>query len=343
MMISPIFLSMNKMKVLITGGAGYIGSHISKKLVQEGIKVVIIDNLANGHQKAIPSSAEFFLGDINSGKDLEQIFKKHQFDAIFHLAADADLRESLINPLKFYKNNVSGTINLLEIAQKNQCHNFIFSSSFSIYGNLQKLPATENDSKNPTNPYSMSKLIGENILKDCQSWGLKSIALRYPNVAGCALDGSIGEDMNPFVHIVPKVILAAKENSHFEIYGGNFDTKDGTGVREYIHVEDLAQLHFQALNYLMKSSEIEAIQCNAGSGKAYSVKEIIDTTEKVLNKKLSVSIGEKKAGDVAKLISDSSFARKKFQWNPQFSDIETLVKSCWNWFNQAHQGRYKNK
>ena len=328
------------MKILLTGGAGYIGSHVAKKLLSEKIEVVVIDNLSNGHKDSVDKKAEFIYGDINNERDLANIFSKHQFDAIFHIAAFADLRESLQDPIKFWENNVFGTLNLLKFAQKHKCHKFIFASSFSVYGNLEKMPANEQHPTNPTNPYSRTKLISEQLLKDCQSWGLQSIALRYPNVTGCSLNGEIGEDMNPFIHVLPKIILAARDGGKFEIYGKDFDTKDGTGVREYIHVEDLANVHFKALQYL-NSKKPNAMQCNVGSGKSYSVKEIIEATERITGKKVDFSVGERKYGDVGELVSDSSFAQKEFQWKANHSDIDTIIQSCWNWFAQPHQGKYK--
>ena len=334
-------MSNSHCSILITGGAGYIGSHTVRLLASQGRKIVVLDNLVFGHESAIVDpGVELVIGDVGDQTLVRSLFETHKFGAVIHFAAFAYVGESVTNPLKYYQNNTAEPIKLLQVMQEFGCKVFVFSSTCATYGVPEKLPITEANSQKPINPYGTSKLMVEMILADCDSaWGLKSACLRYFNASGCSADGLIGEDHNPETHLIPRVMMAVTgEIAFIEVFGTDYDTPDGTCIRDYIHVEDLADAHARALEYLAKGGA--SVQCNLGTGVGVSVKQIIEAVEKVSGKSVPVRYGPRREGDPASLVADPRLAENTLGWVAAHKDICQIVDSAWKWTSGPHQGHF---
>ncbi|MGJ8694859.1 MAG: UDP-glucose 4-epimerase GalE [Verrucomicrobiaceae bacterium] len=332
---------MAQQTVLVTGGAGYIGSHTVRLLQAEGYKVIVLDNLVYGHRDAIvDDDVELVIGDVGNRELLEGLFEKYGFKAVIHFAAYTYVGESVTSPLKFYRNNTGEPVILLEVMEKFGCKAFVFSSTCATYGEPQKLPLTEDHPQDPVSPYGRSKLMVEWILSDCDvAFGLKSASLRYFNASGGSLDGKIGEDHRPESHLIPLVLMAITgELENISVFGTDYPTEDGTCIRDYIHVEDLASAHLAAVRHLVGGGE--SIQCNLGTGVGISVKEIIDVAEEVTGKKVPVVYGPRRAGDAARLVADPKMAKDLLGWEASHKDVKTMVESAWKWISGPQKGRF---
>jgi len=327
--------------ILVTGGAGYIGSHTVRRLHGEGYQVVVLDNLCYGHRDAIiDSDVELVVGAVGDRDLLVDLFKKHNFDAVIHFAAFTYVGESVTSPLKFYRNNTAEPVILLEVMEEFGCKSFVFSSTCATYGEPQNLPLTEDHPQNPVSPYGKSKLMVEWILKDCEvAFGLKSAALRYFNASGSSSDGKIGEDHDPESHLIPLVLMSLTgELEKITVFGSDYSTPDGTCIRDYIHVEDLAGAHLAAVNHLINGGE--SFQCNLGTGVGVSVKEIIDVSEEVTGKKVPVVYGERRPGDPARLVADPKMAKDLLGWEAEQKDVKAMIESAWKWLSGPSRGRF---
>lgn len=329
------------MNVLVIGGAGYIGSHAVNKLIKKGYSVSVLDNLVTGHRDAVDQSATFYLGDIRDKAMLNQIIQEEQIEAIFHFAASSLVGESVEKPLKYFNNNVVGMEVLLEAMQENNVKKIIFSSTAAVYGDVQAPLITEDEPKAPTSPYGESKLMMENMIKWCDlAHGIKFVSLRYFNVAGALSTGEIGEDHDPETHLIPIVLQTALgQRDAMTIFGDDYNTPDGTCIRDYVHVEDLIDAHILALEYLNTNTESQIF--NLGSSTGYSVKEIVEASRKVTGKEIPVKIGERRAGDPAKLVAASEKAREILGWKPAYETIEGIIQTAWNW-HEANPEGYAN-
>lgn len=315
--------------ILVMGGAGYIGSHTVKHLLANNYSVVVADNLVYGHKEAVDSRAKFEIADLADKVSLRKVFDKYNIDAVIHFAAFAYVGESVQNPQKYYQNNVVGTINLLDVMMEYGVKKIVFSSTCATYGEPQYTPIDEKHPQNPINPYGRTKLMIEQIFADYEkAYGLQHIALRYFNAAGCAADGSIGESHTPETHIIPLVLKAITgERNNIKVFGTDYDTRDGTCIRDYIHVEDLALAHRLAVEKLGSYNGC----INLGTGVGTTVKEIITAAENVSGKKCPVEYAERRAGDPAKLFADNRKAKEILGWNPQYLNIENIIQTAWNW------------
>jgi UDP-glucose 4-epimerase len=324
--------------ILVTGGAGYVGSHTVMELLNCGEDVIVLDNLEKGHKEAILTE-KFYQVDLREINDLERVFKENNIEAVIHFAANSLVFESILDPIKYYYNNVTGMQNLLSTMRKFNVNKIIFSSSAAVYGNPTEIPIKEDSIKNPINPYGETKLVMENMMKWCDSaYGIKFVALRYFNAAGAHESGRIGEDHNPETHLIPIVLQTALGlREQVTIYGDKYDTEDGTCVRDYIHVTDLAMAHVLALKYLRENDNSNIFNLGCGSG--YSVKQIIDTAKKVTGIDIKTVIGENRAGDPPTLIASSEKARKILGWNPKFDDVEKIIVSAWNWHKKLYESK----
>lgn len=332
---------MSNAPILVTGGAGYIGSHTVRLLAGQGRKIVVLDNLVFGHRDAIvDEGVELVQGDIGDHALLRDLFAKHQFGAVVHFAAYAYVGESVTNPLKYYRNNTAAPLALLEVMQENACKVFVFSSTCATYGVPDKLPIVESNTQNPINPYGRSKLMLEWVLNDCEhAWGLRSACLRYFNACGSSPDGLIGEDHNPETHLIPRVLMAIRgEIEHIEVFGTDYPTPDGTCIRDYIHVLDLADAHAKALDHLAAGGK--SLKCNLGTGIGVSVKEILNAAEQVTGKAVPVRYGPRREGDPASLVADPSYAKEALGWVAQHRDITGILSSAWAWADGPRGGRY---
>jgi UDP-glucose 4-epimerase len=327
--------------ILVTGGAGYIGSHTVRLLAGQGRKVVVLDNLVFGHDQAIVDpGVELVVGDVGDQELVRTLFQKHGFGAVVHFAAYAYVGESVTNPLKYYQNNTAEPIKLLQVMQEFGCKVFVFSSTCATYGVPDKLPITESNVQNPINPYGRSKLMVEWILKDCgEAWGLRSACLRYFNASGCSPDGKIGEDHEPETHLIPRVMMAVTGEIEFlEVFGTDYNTPDGTCIRDYIHVEDLADAHARALDHLAAGGE--SVRCNLGTGVGVSVKEIISAVEEVTGKTVPVRYGPRRPGDPDSLVADPALAKELLGWEASRKDVREMVRPAWLWMSGPNRGRY---
>jgi UDP-glucose 4-epimerase len=331
---------MAKTKVLVTGGAGYIGSHAVLALQQSGYEVVILDNLVYGHQDLVDRAlkTELVVGDTNDRILLEELFKKHDFAAVMHFSAYAYVGESVQSPDKYYRNNVVGTLTLLEAMRDAGIKQFVFSSTCATYGNPEKIPLTEDHPQNPINPYGATKLMVERILKDFDvAYGLRSVCFRYFNAAGADPEGRLGEDHNPETHLIPLVLMAAMaKRESISIFGLDYPTPDGTCIRDYIHVTDLATAHVLGLEYLLQGGNSDVF--NLGNGNGFSVKEVIDTARKVTGREISVVESDRRPGDPPVLVGSSAKAINILGWQPQYADLEQILAHAWQW----HQFRHGN-
>jgi UDP-glucose 4-epimerase len=328
------------MTVLVCGGAGYIGSHAVNELLKKGEEVIVVDNLQKGHIEAILEGAKFYHGDLRDEALLEEVFQKHDIDAVVHFAADSLVGESVEKPLQYYDNNVHGGLCLLKVMNKYGVKNIVFSSTAAVYGEPENIPILETDNTNPTSPYGETKLAVEKMLKWSEAaHSLKYVVLRYFNVAGADLDGRIGEDHSPETHLIPIILqVALGKREKIMIFGDDYDTPDGTCIRDYIHVTDLADAHVLAIDKLRKDRKSGTY--NLGNGNGFSVKEVIETTRKVTGKEIPAEIASRRTGDPAKLVASSEKAINDLGWNPKYASLEEMIGSAWNWFQQ-HPDGYK--
>lgn len=320
------------MKILVTGGAGYIGSIIVKKLINEGHKTIIFDNLSKGHIEAVHPKAVFIQSGLNNIKDLDETFKQFNFDAVIHMAGFIEAGESVQDPAKYFRNNVVNGLNLLNTMLKNDCKKIIFSSSAAVYGNPKEIPITEEAETKPTNPYGYSKLMFEMFLESYKkAYGLEYTSLRYFNAAGAEEDH--GEDHNPETHLIPIILqVALGKKKEIEIYGTDYPTKDGTCIRDYIHVSDLAKAHILALS---KNGIY-----NLGSEKGHSVKEVIDAVEEVTGKEIPTRESDRRQGDPVTLIASSEKIKKELGWKAEYN-LKDIIKSAWIWHKKNPKGHKK--
>ena len=321
------------MNVLVTGGAGYIGSQVCKALAKSGYAPIVYDNLSTGHAHAV-KWGPLVLGDLSDRKKLRETCALYRPQAAFHFAADALVGESVINPAKYYRNNTSNSLILLEELREAQVPHLIFSGTCAVYGNPQFLPLTEEHPLAPINPYGRSKLMIEQMLQDFDTaYGLKYVTLRYFNAAGADLELEIGEDHTPETHLLPSLVQAAlKIRDEMVIYGSDFSTKDGTAVRDYIHVQDLAEAHLLALRFLMEQKK--SMTFNLGTGTGTSVRELLEAVQSHGRFKFPVRMVERRAGDPPILVASAERANKLLGWTPKHSDLKTLISSAWKWHEQ---------
>lgn len=314
--------------VLVMGGAGYIGSHTVKHLMQKGYGCVVADNLVYGHQEAV-LTPHFEKADLLDKASLNTVFDKYEVEAVIHFVAFAYVGESVEKPQKYYENNVVGTLNLLDVMLAHNVKKIVFSSTCATYGEPEYVPIDENHPQNPINPYGRTKLMIEQIFRDYEkAYGLRHIALRYFNAAGCSKDGEIGESHTPETHLLPLVLKAIKgERENIKVFGTDYDTPDGTCIRDYIHVEDLAQAHRLALEKLDEYSGC----INLGTGIGTSVKEIIAAAEKVSGQKCPVEYAARRPGDPARLFAANGKAGEILGWQPEYTDIASIIATAWNW------------
>lgn len=322
------------MAILVCGGAGYIGSHINKQLNREGYETIVFDNLIYGHREAVKWGT-FVQGDLANENEIEEVFSTYKIDAVFHLAAYAYVGESVVEPEKYYCNNVVNTLNLLRVMRKNDCRRLIFSSTCATYGEPEKVPITEDMPQNPINPYGMTKLTVERILKDYRkAYGMQFVVLRYFNAAGADPDGEIGESHNPETHIIPLVLDAASGiREDIKVYGTDYDTPDGSCIRDYIHVTDLADVHMKALHYLEEGNPGDFF--NLGNTIGTSVLEVVESVKRVTGREFKVTLSERRQGDPAKLVGSSDKARKVLGWKPRYGDIDRIIGHAWKWHENA--------
>jgi UDP-glucose 4-epimerase len=317
------------MKVLVTGGAGYIGSFMTKRLLEDGHQVVVADSLERGHKEAVDARTVFKQGNLLEKSFVEELFTDH-FDGVIHFAGFIAMEESMENPHLYFENNVFPALSILEAMAKTGSNNFIFSSSAGVYGNPEQIPIPESSLTRPTNPYGESKLMVEKFMH----WygitkKISTVALRYFNAAGAALDGSMGEEHLPESHIIPNVIKAVLENKPFSLFGNDYKTKDRTCVRDYIHVLDLVEAHLLAIKKIQEQPGNYIY--NAGTGAGFSNKEIVETVEKVSGQKVNVSISPRRPGDADELVADVTKIKAELGFSPKYSDLQTIVDSAWKW------------
>lgn len=319
------------MSVLVLGGAGYIGSHAVYQLIEQQYEVVVVDNLQTGHMKAIHPKATFYQGDIRNKAFLHKVFSKESIKSVLHFAANSLVGESMEKPLSYFDNNVYGTQVVLETMTTFNVKNIVFSSTAATYGEPDTVPITEKMPTRPTNPYGETKLMMEKLMKwTSEAHALKYVSLRYFNVAGARESAEIGEDHRPETHLVPIILQAAlNQRSHITIFGDDYDTKDGTCVRDYVHIEDLIQAHLLALSYLQDGGESNIF--NLGSSQGFSVKEMIDTARSVTGKDIPDKISERRPGDPETLIASSEKAKQTLGWQPQHTSIEKIIQDAWKW------------
>lgn len=319
------------MHILVVGGAGYIGSHMVKRLIADHHQVVVVDNLSTGYRDAVLTES-FYEVDIADQINLSKVFSQHKFDAVFHFASFIQVGESVKDPAKYYRNNVAATLSLLEVMVKFEVKHFVFSSTAAVFGNPQYSPIDEKHPKEPINPYGQSKLMVEKMLEDFdRAYGLKSVSLRYFNAAGADPEGELGERHIPETHLIPLVLQAASGRSEsISVFGQDYETLDGTCVRDYIHIVDLADAHVKAIDYLKKGNASSAV-FNLGNGKGFSVKEIIEASQKVTGKKIPVKYGDRRSGDPPTLVADATLAKKILGWKPKYTKIEDIIQHAWAW------------
>lgn len=325
------------MNIIVTGGAGYIGSHAVKLLLDEGYKVTAIDNLTTGHKAAIDPRADFYEVDIADKKRIVEIFNKLKPEAVLHFAASSLVGESMKKPLSYYENNVNATQRLLEAMTETNVRKIVFSSTAAIYGEPKRIPILEDDTKNPTNPYGETKLAMERMLHwASEAHNIKFVALRYFNVAGANINAEIGEAHSTETHLIPIILNSLhKKGGAISVYGGDYPTPDGSCVRDYIHVVDLVDAHLLALKYLLNGGQSDSF--NLGSENGSSVLEVIDTVERIVGAKVNYSISDRREGDPAVLIASSKRIEKKLGWTAKH-DLSQMIESAWKWHNKSAPG-----
>lgn len=325
--------------ILVTGGAGYIGSHAVLALQDAGYEVVILDNLVYGHRELVETvlKVELIEGDIGNRELLDQIFKSREFAAVMHFAAYAYVGESVSHPAKYYRNNVVGTLTLLEAMCDAGIKNFVFSSTCATYGVPEQIPVVENQRQQPINPYGMTKLMVEHILDDFDhAYGLKSVRFRYFNAAGADPEGRLGEDHSPETHILPLVLLTAMgKRESISVFGTDYDTPDGTCIRDYIHVTDLAQAHVLGLEYLLKGGNTDVF--NLGNGQGFSIREVIEAARVVTGRPIAVTLADRRPGDPPILVGSGEKAKRILGWQPEYADLKTILAHAWQWHQKRHE------
>ena len=329
------------MNVLVCGGAGYIGSHTVYELIERGHSVVVVDSLIKGHKAAVHNDAKFYLGDIRDEEFMDRVFKENNIDAVIDFAAFSLVGESVNEPFKYYENNVYGTLKLLEAMERAGVKKIVFSSTAATYGEPENDIIVESDKTIPTNPYGETKLTVEKMLKWADNaYGIKFVALRYFNAAGAHISGKIGEDHSPETHLIPIILQTALgQREKMFIFGDDYDTPDGTCVRDYIHVTDLADAHIKALEKLFKTNESGIY--NLGNGKGFSVKEVIEKAKKVTGKDFKVEIEARRSGDPSTLIASSEKAIKELGRKPKFNTLDKIIETAWNW-HKDHKNGYED-
>lgn len=322
------------MAILVCGGAGYIGSHINKALHQEGYETVVFDSLIYGHREAVKWGT-FVKGDLGNPDELEKVFSTYDIDAVFHFAAFTYVGESVEDPEKYYYNNVGNTLNLLKVMRKHGCNKIIFSSTCATYGEPEKLPLTEDMPQHPINPYGATKLMVERIFKDYHAaYGLEFVVLRYFNAAGADPDGEIGESHDPETHLIPLVLDAASgKRADIKVFGTDYDTPDGSCIRDYVHVTDLASAHLLALHHLEAGRGSDFF--NLGNARGTSVLEVVESARRVTGRDFRATMTERRPGDPPKLVGSSEKAMRGLGWRPRFADIDVIVEHAWNWHQHA--------
>lgn len=318
------------MKVLVTGGAGYIGSHMVRMLAVLGHAVVTFDDLSSGFRNAV-LSGEFVQGSLHDMAALDALFVEHQFDAVVHFAGSIAVGESVRDPAKYYQNNLVGTLNLFDVMRAHGVNKLVFSSTAAIFGVPQYVPIDEQHPQAPINPYGMTKWVTEQILRDYDTaYGMRSVALRYFNAAGASPDAALGERHDPETHLIPLALRAATGDlPKLTVFGTDYDTPDGTCIRDYIHIVDLCDAHVLALQHLSSGGESRAY--NLGNGQGYSVREVIQVAERVTGKPIPVQYGPRRAGDPPRLVADASLIRKNWGWSPKFGALEKIIEHAWQW------------
>lgn len=327
------------MAVLVCGGAGYIGSHTVHALIGKGEQVVIADNLQTGHRGALHPQARFYEGDIRDAVLLDQIFSENEIDAVIHFAANSLVGESMEKPLLYFNNNVYGMQVLLEAMVRHGIGKIVFSSTAAVYGEPKRVPIREEDETNPTNTYGETKLTMEKMMKWVnRANGIRYVSLRYFNAAGALPDGSIGEDHAAETHLIPLILQVPNgKRDHITVFGDDYPTPDGTCLRDYIHVVDLADAHVLALSYLRKGGASDVF--NLGNGQGFSVREMIAAAEKATGRAIKAEIGARRAGDPAQLVASSEKARAVLGWNPVYTDVEQVIGTAWKW-HESHPNGY---
>ncbi|MBM5694635.1 UDP-glucose 4-epimerase GalE [Listeria seeligeri] len=327
------------MSIIVLGGAGYIGSHAVAELVNRGYNVVVVDNLKTGHKEAIHEKAKFYQGDIRDKDFLSSVFERETVDGVIHFAASSLVGESMEEPLQYLNNNVYGTQILLEVMEQFGVKNIVFSSSAATYGEPERVPITESMPTNPESTYGDTKLIMEKMMKWCdKAYGMKYVALRYFNVAGAKSDGIIGEDHQPESHLVPIILqVALGQREKLAIYGDDYNTPDGTCIRDYVHVEDLIDAHIRSLEYLENGGESNIF--NLGSSKGFSVQEILGAARSVTGKTIPAEVVARRAGDPGTLIAASDKARDVLGWETTYTDIKDIIATAWKW-HESHPNGY---
>jgi len=317
--------------ILVCGGAGYIGSHMVYRLIEDGKDVCVVDNLSTGFEKAVHKEAKFYKGDIRNDELMDQVFSENPIESVVHFAASSQVGESVQKPLKYYDNNVNASLQLIKSMLRNNVYNIVFSSTAAIFGNVEAMPITEDTPKNPTSPYGETKLAIEKMLDwTSRVTDLNYVALRYFNVAGAHHTSKIGEAHNPETHLIPIVLqVGLGKRDKIFIFGDDYNTKDGTCVRDYIHVEDLADAHVLSLKYLKEEKKSNVF--NLGNGEGFSVKEIIDSSRKVTEKEIPSEMADRRPGDPDNLIASSERIKAVLGWEPKYANVEDIIDSAWQW------------
>jgi len=329
------------MKLLVLGGAGYIGSHTVRELIDDGHEVVVIDNLMTGHREAVHPGARFYQGDLRDAGFLDDTLSAEKgIDAVVHFAACSLVGESVTNPLKYYNNNLGGAETLLEALAAHRIDKIVFSSTAAAYGEPERVPIQEDDRTCPTNPYGETKLAMEKMFKwVTEAYGARFVSLRYFNACGAHTDGTLGEDHDPETHLIPIILRTALgKRASVSIFGDDYPTPDGTCLRDYIHVTDLAQAHIQAITYLMNGGKSDIF--NLGNGTGFSVKQVVETARKVTGRVMPAKIEARRAGDPAILIASSDKARSILGWKPEHDTLEEIIDTAWKW-HRAHPNGYR--
>ena len=324
--------------VLVCGGAGYIGSHVVKQLLIQGCDVVVLDNLETGHAEAVPSSVKFVEADIDDSRVVRQLLEDEDFDCVMHFAASSLVSESVRNPIQYFKNNVAKSISLIQTSIDAGVNGFVFSSTAAVYGDPKHLPLTETSECKPINPYGLSKRMVEQILQEAnKANGFNSVTFRYFNAAGATMDASIGEAHEPETHLIPNVIAALNPGSQpMKIFGGDYDTADGTCVRDYLHVEDIASAHVRAMDFIALNPGAHIF--NLGTGAGYTVQQIVESVERVSGERVPFEVMERRAGDPPILLASSELATRTLGWVPQHSEIDNIVSSALRWHQNPRFG-----
>lgn len=331
------------MATLVLGGAGYIGSHTVDRLIEKGEKTIVVDSLVTGHRQAVNKDAKFYQGDIADKDFMRQVFKENSdIDAVIHFAAYSLVAESMKKPLKYFDNNTAGMVKLLEVMNEFSIDKIVFSSTAATYGIPEEVPIKETTPQNPINPYGESKLMMEKIMRWAdKAYGIKFVPLRYFNVAGAKPDGSIGEDHMPETHLLPIVLqVAMGKRDKLQIFGDDYNTPDGTNIRDYVHPLDLADAHILAVDYLKAGNPSTAF--NLGSSTGFSNREILEAARKVTNKEIPAEIAPRRGGDPDVLVASSTKAREVLGWKPQFDDISKIIETAWKW-HILHPEGYQDK